>query len=297
MTDEVDVQVYLELCQKLLANTTEPQDEDAEDVIYSGMVMDSDSPRTLSKHLRALRMPDVHGTWQALFSTLRAAIDKDCWPFIPHIRETHLVQSEKFSCQPHILIGCTIRTYALNEQTGTLKLLTMRDIVTIRTLGEGFGNIGIDPNIKHGLNLSHGGRGPKIIKEASFARRRGNGSNASQFLVLGLRLGSMKEMGYIFCKNPEEPSSGPTGHVTLTYPPSMRDDALRRQESFDESKGGSATSDLCCPYCSSGYGSMSSLRRHWLKGNATSDNKHPQDEIRDFVRNSFRHNPETRPAH
>ena len=304
MTDEVDVQVFLELCQQVLANTTEPGEEDDKAFAHSGRVMDSDSPRTLRKHLCALRMPEVHGNRQFLFSALEGAIDRDSWPFIPHIRKTHLVQSEKFSCQPNILIGCTIRTYALNQRTGTLKLLTMRGIVTIRTLGEGFGNIGIDPNVKHGLSLlSNGGPHPRIIWEASFARRRGNGSNTSQFLVFGLRFGSMKEMGYIFCKDPEEPSSGPTGHVTLTYPPSMVDDALRRQESFDESKGseslkGSATSDfvqipatakrICCPYCPSGYASMSSLISHFLKslkGIPDSDDKHPVEEISDFMRN------------
>ena len=307
MNDEVDVQVYLELCKQVLANTTEPRQKDDEGFSHSGRVMENDSPRTLRKYLCALGMTEVHGNGRFLFSALEGAIDKDSWPFIPHIRETYLVQSEKFSCQPDILIGCTIRTYALNQRTGTMKLLTMRGIVTIRTLGEAFGNIGIDPNVQHGLNfVANGGHQPRIIWEASFARRRGNGSNTSQFIVFGLRFGSMKEMGYIFCKDPEEPSSGPTGHVTLTYPPSMIDDALRRQESFDESKGseslkGSATADfiqepatakrICCPYCPSGYVSMGGLISHFLrslKNIPDPDDKHSVEEISDFIRNCRR---------
>ena len=313
-TDEMDVQVYLELWQQVLANTTEPRDV-GDEACISGTVTQSDSLFTLRNHLRALGMDQVNGDWHTMFSALQAAIDKQSWPFIPHIRETHLVQSEKFPRQPDILIGCTIRSYALDQRIGTLKLLTLRGIVTIRTLREGSGNIGIDPNIKHALNCVAKGGYEKIILKASFARRKGNGSNASQFLVFGLQFGSMREMGYIFCKDPEQPSSGPTGHVTLTYPPSMVDDASRQEGSSNKSKEsgsskGSATSEsvqgpatakpACCPYCFNSYASMNALKAHLqksLEATPNPDDIHPKEEISDFIRNSRKHISQSSPVH
>ena len=299
------MQVYLELWQQVLANTTDPPDEGDEPLV-SGLVTQSDSRGTLRSHLRALKIFEVNGGSHNIFSALQASIDKQSWPFIPHIRETHLVQSEKFPHQPDVLLGCKVRSYALDQRIGTLKLLTLRGIVTIRLLSDSVGSIGIDPNVQHALNgISSGGQ-QKIIHEASFARRKGNGSNASQFLVFGLLFASMSEMGYIFCKDPGEPNSGPTGHVTLTYPPSMMDDALSRKEYYKESKISEssdrfATSDLvqepaiakrfCCPYCPNNYTTMSALISHFqklLKGIPYPDypDKHPGDEIREFIRNS-----------
>ena len=305
ITDKVDVQVYLELWQQVLANTIDPPDE-GDEAFVSGIVTQSDSWVTLRNHLRALKFCEVSGGSHHMFSVLQAAIDKQSWPFIPNIRETHLVQSEKFPHQPNVLLGCKVRSYALDQRIGTLKLLTLRGIVTIRILSDSVGSIGIDPNVQHALNGVSSGRQQKIIHEASFARRRGNGSNASQFLVFGLRFGTMKEMGYIFCKDPEKPNSGPTGHVTLTYPASMVDGTLTRQNSFGESKGSeslksSATSDLvegratakriCCPYCPRSYLETSSLISHFFKSlEATpdSDDKHPVEEMSEFIRNCRR---------
>ena len=313
-TDEVDVQVYLELWQQVLDNTTEPRDE-GDEALISGMVTQSDSRLTLRSHLRDLKIFEVNGTPHTMLSALQAAIDKQSWPFIPHIRETHLVKSEKFPRQPDILHGCNVRSYALDQRIGTLKLLTLRGIVTIRILSDSVGSIGIDPNIKHALNCVTKGGQQKIIYQASFARRKGNGSNASQFLAFGLRFGSMREMGFIFCKDPVVPTSGPTGHVTLTYPPSMMDDALSREESSKESKksessGGFATSDFvqeaatakpfCCPYCSNAYKSMNSLITHFLKlltYPPDSDDKHPEEEISDFIRNSRKNISQSSPVH
>ena len=303
-TDEGNVQIYLELWQQVLANTMDPPDE-GDEALVSGIVTEGDSWSTLRNHLCALNMSDVNGTSRCMFLTLQAAIDKQSWPFIPHIRETHLVQSEKFPCQPDVLLGCNVRSYALDQRRGTLKLLTLRGIVTIRILSDSVGSIGIDPNVQHPLNNVSGGC-QKIIREASFARRKGNGSNTSQFLVFGLRFGTMKEMGYIFCKDPEKPSSGPTGHVTLTYPASMVDGTLTRQNSFGESKGSeslksSATSDfvegratakrICCPYCPRSYLRLSSLISHFFKSLEAapdSDDKHPVEEMSEFIRNSRR---------
>ena len=314
--DDVDVQIYLELWQEVLANTPAPPFEGNEPFNYFGTVTKDDSHSTLRNYLVNLGMPEVSGNSKILFPYLQAAIDEQSWPSIPYIRKTHLVQCEKFPHQPDILIGCEIRSYALNQRTGTLKLLTLRGIVTIATLSEwGIGNIGIDPNIKHALNyVANGGR-RKIIQEASFARRKGNRSNAPQFLVFGLRIGRMAKMGFIFCKDPEEPSSGPTGHVTLRYSTNMTDDALIRRGSSDRSKEsgsfrGSATSDLlpvpatvqpvCCPYCSKGYSEMNSLRLHLLRMlecPSASDSKHPEDEISDFIRNTHKHIPRSSPVH
>ena len=308
-TDEVDVQVYLELWQQVLANTTEPRDEsdEGDEALVSGMVTQSDSLLGLHGHLRVLKMFEVKGTQHTIYSDLQAAIDEQSWPFIPHIRETHLVKSEKFPFQPDILLGCNVRSYALDQRLGTLKLLTMRGIVTIKILSDLVGSIGIDPNLKHALNCVSKGGLQRIIRKASFARRKGNGSNASQFLVFGLLFGSMRKMGFIFCKDPGEPRSGPTGHVTLTYPPSMMDDALSREGSSSKSKKsasskGSATSDFvqepatanlfCCPYCSNRYTAMIRLRLHFqksLKDTSDSDDKHPREEISDFIRNSGKH--------
>lgn len=308
-TDDGDLQIYFKLWQEVLANTPEPPFEGDEPFVYFGAVTKDDSRPTLRSHLRNLRMQDLKGDSDTLFSFLQAAIDKQSWPFIPYIRQTHLVQCEKFPHQPDILIGCNIRSYALNQRTGILKLLTMRGIVTIRTLSDvGFGNVGIDPNIKHALNGVANGGHPKIIQEASFARRKGNGSNAPQFLVFGLRFGSMEQMGFIFCKDPEEPSSGPTGHVTLSYSTHITDDAIFRRESSDRSMEsgslkGSATSDVvpgpatrkpsCCPYCSKGYNSMDTLMRSHLEKMleypSDSNGKHPKDEISDFIRNGRKH--------
>ena len=311
-TDEVEEQVYLELWQQVLANTTEPRDEGDEALVYS-KVTQSDSPLTLRKHLQNLGILEVHGNHHTLFSALQAAVDKQSWPFIPHIRGTHLVQSEEFARRPDILIGCILHSYALDQRKATLKLLTMRGVVTIRTLSEGsVGNIGIDPNIKYALNCVARGGPKKIVRKASFARRKGNGSNASQFLVFGLQFGSMKKMGFIFCKDPEEPRSGPVGHIMLTYPPSMMDDALSREGSSNKSKdsessNGSATSDFvqgpatakpaCCPYCSNGYASMDSLRLHLQRSLKDIDDKHPKEEISDFIRNSRKHISQSSPVH
>lgn len=301
---DVEMQVYFELWQQILANTMEPRDEGNEAFSYSGTVSKSDSHSTLHNHCVALRMLEVKGDGETMFSALQAAIDKQSWPFIPHIRETHLVQSEKFPHQPSVLVGCNIRSYTLDQRIGTLKLLTLRGIVVIGTLSERFRAIGMDPNIKHALNCVSAGGLQKIIQEASFARRKGNESNASQFLVFGLRFGSMREMGYIFCKDPEDPNSGPTGHITLTYPASMMEDASRRQILSDKSKeyesfNGSATSDFVqgpatakpvfCPYCSNSYVLMDGLRKHLqqsLEDSPNSDDKHPKEEISDFLRNS-----------
>ena len=302
-TDDVDVQVYLDLGQQVLANTPEPCFEGNEPFVYSGVVTKDDSRSTLRNHLLNLRMPGVKRDSDTMFSSLQAAIDNQSWPFIPYIRQTHLVQCEKFPYQPDTLLGCKINSYALNQRAGTLKLLTLRGIVTITTLSE-CGNIGIDPNLKHALNgVGNGGRPPKIILEASFARRKGNGSNAPQFLVLGLRFGSMTDMGFIFCKDPEEPSSGPIGHVTLRYSSNMTDDALMRRASSDKSKEtrsfkGSATSDfvqepvtvtpICCPYCFMGYEQREGLKAHFQKMLENPDDKHSEDEISDFLSNSRR---------
>ncbi|KAK0510579.1 hypothetical protein JMJ35_007011 [Cladonia borealis] len=302
-TDEVNVQVYLELWQQVLSNTMDLPDEDDE-ALVAGIVTQSDSRTTLLNHLRDLKIFEVNSSSHNMFSALQAAIDKQSWPFIPHIRETPLVQSEKFPHQPDVLLGCKIRSYALDQRKGTLKLLTLRGIVTIRILSDSVGSIGIDPNLQHTLNCISSGGHQKIIHEASFARRKGNGSNASQFLVFGLLYGSMSEMGFIFCKDPGEPRSGPTGHVTITYPSSMMDDTLSRKEYYKESKisessDGFATSDsvqepaiakrFCCPYCSNNYASMSSLISHFLKslkGIIPDLDKHPGEEIREFIRNS-----------
>ena len=313
-TDEVDVQVYLELWQQVLANTTEPRDE-GDEAFVSGIVTQSDSRLTLRNHLRALKLSGGNGAQRTMFSALQAAIDKQSWPLIPHIRETHLVKSEKFPHQPDILLGCNVRSYALDQRIGTLKLLTLRGVVTVRILSDSVGSIGIDPNIKHALNCIPKGGQQKVIRKASFARRKGNGSNASQFLVFGLLFGSMREMGFIFCKDPGEPRSGPTGHVTLTYPPSMMDDALSREESSKGSKKSEvseafATSDFvqepatakpfCCPYCSNGYTSMNGLTSHFLtslKETPDSDNNHPEEEISDFIRNSRKNILQSSPVH
>ena len=277
-TDEVDLQVYLDLWQEVLANTTEPLDE-GDEALVSGVVTENDSRGTLRDHLRSLKMFEVNGPQRTLFSALQAAIDKQCWPSIPRIRETHLVNSEKFPFPPDILLGCTVRSYALDQQMGTLKLLTMRGIVTIKILTHLVGSIGIDPNFKHALNTVCTGGQKKIIHKASFARRKGNGSNASQFLVFGLQFGSMKEMGFIFCKDPGEPWSGPTGHVTLTYSPSMVDDALNPSATAKK---------FCCPYCFNGYTTKDGLVNHFhksFKDTPDSDNKHPQEEMIEFIRN------------
>ena len=304
-TNDIQMQGYFELWQQILANTMEPRDESNEAFPYSGTVSKSDSHSTLHNHCVALGMLEVKGGSETMFSALQAAIDKQSWPFIPHIRETHLVQSEKFPYQPSVLIGCNIRSYALNQRTGTLRLLTLRGIVTIGTLSKRFRAIGMDPNMKHALNCVSTGGLQKIIQEASFARRKGNGSNASQFVVFGLRFGSMREMGYIFCKDPEDPNSGPTGHITLTYPASMMVDASRRQSHYSASKEyesfkSSATSDfqgpatakpVFCPYCSNDYVLMDGLRKHLqqsLEDLPNPDDKHPKEEISDFLRNSRR---------
>ena len=280
----------------MLANTTEPLDE-GDEALVSGVVTENDSRGALRDHLRSLKMFEVNGVQRTMFSALQAAIDKQCWPSIPRIRETHLVNSEKFPFPPDILLGCTVRSYALDQQIGTLKLLTMRGIVTIKILSHLVGSIGIDPNFKHALNTVCTGGQKKIIHKASFARRKGNGSNASQFLVFGLQFGSMKEMGFIFCKDPGEPWSGPTGHVTLTYHPSMVDDALSREGSSKESKisessEGSDTSatakKFCCPYCFNGYSSKDGLLKHFHKSfqdTPESENKHPREEMSEFIRN------------
>ena len=315
-TDDLEKQIYLEIWQEVLANTPESPSTGNEPFVYSGTVKKDDSRSTLREHFINLRMPEVQGDAGTLFSYLQAAVDEQSWPLIPYIRKTHLVQSEKFPHQPDILIGCNIRSYALNQRTGTLKLLTLRGIVTITTLSEwDIGNIGIDPNLKHALNCVADGGRRKIIREASFARRRGNGSNAPQFLVFGLRFGRMAKMGFIFCKDPEEPSSGPTGHVTLRYSSNMKDDALIRRGFSDRSKesrsfSGSATSDLvpepatvqpaCCPYCSNGYSSMDTLRLHLLRVlecPSASDVMHPEDEVSDFIRNTRKHIPQSSPLH
>ena len=280
------MQVYLELWQQVLSNTMDPPDDGDEDLV-SGIVTQSDSRATLRSHFCALKMFEVNGTSLSLFPALQAAIDKQSWPFIPHIRETHLVQSEKFPRQPDVLLGCNVRSYALDQRRGTLKLLTLRGIVTIRILSDSVGSIGIDPNVQHALNNISGGC-QKIIREASFARRKGNGSNASQFLVFGLLFGSMSEMGYIFCKDPEEPSSGPTGHVTLTYPPSMmvQESAIAKR--------------FCCPYGSGDYASMRGLISHFqntLRGIPDSDDNHPREEISEFIRNSRQARFRGRPVH
>ena len=311
-----DVQIYLELWQEVLANTLASPFEGNGPFDYLGPVTEDDSHSTLRNHLVNLGMPEVTGTAKILFSYLQAAIDEQSWPFIPYIRETHLVPCEKFPHQPDILIGCEIRSYALNQRTGTLKLLTLRGIVTITTLSErGIGNIGIDPNIKHALNSVNNGGRRKIIRKASFARRKGNGSNAPQCLVFGLRIGKMAKMGFIFCKDPEEPNSGPTGHVTLRYSTNMTDDALNRRGSSDRSKKsgsfrGPTTSDLvpgpatvrpaCCPYCSKGYAAMEGLILHLLRMleyPSASDVKHPEDEISDFIRNTGKHIAQRIPVH
>ena len=313
-TDEVDVQVYLELWQQVLANTTEPRDEN-DDALVSGMVAQGDSRLRLRNHLRALKMLEVKGTQRTIYSDLQAAIDEQAWPSIPHIRETHLVKSEMFPFQPDILLDCKVRSYALDQRLRTLKLLTMRGIVTIKILSNFVGSIGIDPNLRHALNCLSKSGPQKNIREASFAQRKGNGSNASQFLVFGLLFGSMRKMGFIFCKDPGEPRSGPTGHVTLTYPPSMMDDALRQEESFSksrtsESSKGSASSDFvqgkaaahlfCCPYCSKRYTAMHILRLHFQKSlidTSNSDEKHSREEISDFIRNSGQHISQSTPTH
>ena len=301
-TDEVDVQVYLELWQQVLANTMDPPDE-GDETLVSGIVTQSDSWSTLRSHLCALKLSEVNNTSRNMFQTLQAAIDKQSWPFIPHMKVTHLVQSEKFPHQPDVLLGCTVRSYALDQRIGTLKLLTLRGIVTIRILSNSVGSIGIDPNFQHALNgLSSGGQ-QKIIHEASFARRKGNGSNAPQFLIFGLRFGSMSEMGFVFCKDPGESRSGPTGHVTLTCPSSMINDALSRKKHYKESKisessDGFATSDLvqepavekqvCCPYCFNNYASMNGLVKHFrksLKGTIPDLDMHVGEEIREFIQN------------
>ena len=304
-TEDVNVPIYLDLWQEILANTPEPPEDD-EPVVYSGVVTKDDSRSTLCSHLISLGMPEIRGDSKTLFSFLQAAIDGQAWPFIPYIRETHLVESERFPHQPDILVGSQIRSYFLNQRTGTLKLLTMRGIVTISTLSEsGIGNIGIDPNLRHALNyVGSSGHGQKIILQASFARRKGNGMNAPQFLVFGLRFGDMTGMGYTFCKDPQEPSSGPIGHVTLRCSSTMTEDALIRRGASDKSKGsgfveGSATSNpvqgpatvkpACCPYCLTGYSSMDSLRKHlqrMLDNPCTSCDKHPVDEISNFIRNT-----------
>lgn len=315
-TDDVDVLAYLHLWQEILANTPEPSSEVNEPFVHWGPVTKDDSRSTLRSLLVTLRMPELQGDAETLFSYLQAAIDEQSWPFIPYIRETHLVQCEKFPRQPNILIGCNIRSYALNQRTGTLKLLTLRGIVTITTLSEyGIGNIGIDPNLKHALNCVADGGRRKIIREASFARRKGNGSNAPQFLVFGLRFGRMSKMGFVFSKDPEEPSSGPNGHVTLRCSSNMTDDALIRRGSSDRSRDSgslraSATSDLvpgpatvqqaCCPYCSKGYHSMDALRQHLLRTlecPSASDVKHPEDEVGEFIRNSRKHISPSSPVH
>ena len=315
-TDDVDVQIYLELwpevrdhTPEIRDHTPEPPSEGNEPSVHFGTVTKDDSRSTLRNHVRKLRMPEVNGDSDTLFSFLQAAIDEQSWPLIPYIRQTHLVECEKFPHQPEILVGCTIRSYALNQRAGTLKLLTSRGIVTITTLG--IGNIGIDPNVKHALNgLGNGGFPRKIVLEASFARRKGNGSNAPQFLVFGLRFGSMTTKGFIFHKDPEEPSSGPTGHVMLRYSSNLTDDPLIRQGSSDKGKKsgsskGSATSGsvrgpatakpVCCPYCSNGYSRFNNLRNHLEKRlfyPPDSDITHPADEISDFLRNSRKnHNP------
>ena len=279
----------------------DPPNEDDE-ALVSGIVTQSDSWVTLRNHLRALKILEVHGGAQYMFSTLQAAIDKQSWPFIPHIRETHLVQSEKFPHQPDVLLGCSIGSYAFDRRIGTLKLLTLRGVVTIRILSDSVGSIGIDPNLQHALNSLHSGCQQKIIHQASFARRKGNGSNASQFLVFGLLFGSMSEMGFIFCRYPGEPGSGPTGHVTLTYPPSMLNDALSREQYYkaskiSESSDGFATSDLVqepeiakrfrCPYCPKNYTSMCALKSHFSRSlkRMPDPDKHPVEEISDFMRN------------
>ena len=302
-TDEGNVQIYLELWQQVLANTVDPPDE-GDEALASGIVTQSNSWSTLRSHLCALNMSEVNSTSRSMFLTLQAAIDKQSWPFIPHMKETHLVQSEKFPHQPDVLLGCKVRSYALDQRVEILKLLTLRGIVTIRILSNSVGSIGIDPNLQHALNVLPSGGQQKIIHEASFARRKGNGSNAPQFLVFGLRFGSMSEMGFIFCKDPGEPRSGPTRHVTLTCPSSMINDALSRKEYYKESKisespDGFATSDLvqepavekqvCCPYCSNRYASMNSLVKHFrksLKGTIPDLDKHLGEEIREFIRNS-----------
>ena len=311
-TDVLEKQIYLDLWQHVLANTPESPSTDNEPFVYPGTVKKDDSRSTLREHLINLRMAEVQGDSKTLFSRLQAAVDEQSWPLIPYIRKSYLVQSQEFPFQPHILVGCDIRSYALNQRTGTLKLLTLRGIVTITTLSEwDISNIGIDPNFKHALNWVAGGR-KKIIREASFARRKGNGSNAPQYLVFGLRFGRMSKMGFIFCKDPEEPSSGPTGHVTLRCSPNMTDDALIRRGSSDRSNEsrGFATSDLvpgpatvkpaCCPYCSKGYSSMTTLRQHLLRileCPSSSDVKHPEDEINEFIRNASKHIPQSSPLH
>lgn len=312
-TDDLEKRIYHELWQEVLANTPESPSTGSEPFVYSSTAKKDDSRSTIREYLLELRMAEVQGDAKTLFSCLQAAVDEQSWPLIPYIRKTHLVQSQKFPYQPNILIGCNIRSYALNQRTGTLKLLTLRGIVTITTLSEwNIGNIGIDPNIKHALNcIADGGR-QKIIREASFARRRGNGANALQFLVFGLRFGRMSKMGFIFCKDPEEPSSGPTGHITLRCSPNMTDDALIRRESSNRSKEsrGSAASDLvpgpatvqpaCCPYCSKGFHSMDTLRNHLLRiiqRPSASDVEHPEDEISEFMRNARKPNPQNSPLH
>ena len=313
-TDNLDAQTYLELWQEVLANNPEPPFEGNEPFVPSGVVTKDDSLSTLRNHLTNIKMPEVKGKSDTLFSYLQAAIDEQSWPFIPYIRQTHLVQCEKFPHQPDTLIGCTIKSYALNQRAGTLKLLTLRGIVTITTLG--IGNIGIDPNVQHALNgLGNGGYPRRTVLEASFARRKGNGSNASQFLVFGLRFGSMAIMGFIFCKDPEKPSSGPTGHVTLRYSSNMTDDALISRESSDKSKEsesfkGSANSDFvqgpattnsaCCPYCFTDYTRFNPLENHLQKTliyPSDSDIKHPVEEISDFLRNSRKNNSKSSPVH
>ena len=315
-TDDVDVPAYLDLWEEILANTPEPSFEGCEPFDHWGPVTKEDSRSTLRGHIIALRMPELQGDSKILFSYLQAAIDERAWPLIPYIRETHLVQCEKFPHQPNILVGCNIRSYALNERAGALKLLTLRGIVTIKTLSEyGIGDIAIDPNLKHALNsvADHGRR--KIIREASFGRRKGNGSNAPQFLVFGLRFGRMSKMGFVFCKDPQEPNSGPIGHVTLRYPSNMTDDALIRRGSSDRSRDSgsfraSTTSELvpgpataqqaCCPYCSKDYYSMDYLRQHLLRileCPSASDVKHPEDEVGEFIRNSRNHISASSPVH
>ena len=300
-----EIMVYLDLWEEFSPDSLEPRNEANEVSLRSGPILQSDSWLALCKYCDSLGIPRYSHTRESIFSTLRAAIDEQSWPWIPHMKEAQLLYSDRFPCQPGILLDSTLVSYRFDKPTASLKLMTLRGIISIETLDNGHGIVDMDPNIRHRLHCLKSGNTRRRILNASFARRKANESMAQGYFVVGLRIGTMKTMGFIFCRDPENPNSGPVGHIMITCSPNMRDNASNKITTFDENteddsngttsktakdQGPAIRLTAWCPYCSSGYTSLPSLKSH-LKNYASENHsnvkggKDLRDEIRDFLSN------------
>ena len=168
----------------------------------------------------ALDIPS-NSTKQELLNRLRLATDGPVLYFPPS-EPTFRIQSTRFSVQPSLLLGHSILGYNVlkGEDSDKLQLFICSGLtIEVQTLAFCPHTIAMDPNLCYAIQASQNVR---CIVEATFALRGGNpirGGDRSpgpQWLVLGLRLASMKRCGYIFCRALHVYDSGPVGMVVLS---------------------------------------------------------------------------------